>query len=201
MPQAQYQEKHALTAFIALGANEPADTRLKYLNIRTGLQTLETGQVVIRAISRFYRTPCFPPGAGPDFVNAVAKAETSLSAGQFLDHLHSVERALGRVRAERWGRRTLDLDLLSHDDGIAPDEETFALWRDLPPERQRLCAPDRLILPHPRLQDRAFVLVPWADIAPDWRHPVSGHSVREMLAALAPEDRAGVIPLCPAESG
>jgi 2-amino-4-hydroxy-6-hydroxymethyldihydropteridine diphosphokinase len=64
----------------------------------------------------------------------------------------------------------------------------------LPPEDQARLAPDRLILPHPRLQDRAFVLVPLADVAPDWRHPLSGLSVDQMLQALPAEDVAAVVP-------
>jgi 2-amino-4-hydroxy-6-hydroxymethyldihydropteridine diphosphokinase len=63
------------------------------------------------------------------------------------------------------------------------------------PSEQSCVAPDRLILPHPRLQDRAFALVPAADVAPDWRHPVLGRSIAEMLAALPPEDVAAVRPV------
>ena len=78
---------------------------------------------------------------------------------------------------------------------VVPDRDTWSQWRDLPPEEQARRAPDRLILPHPRLQDRAFVLVPLADIAPDWVHPVSGHSVRQMLSALPPDEINAVRPM------
>jgi len=77
---------------------------------------------------------------------------------------------------------------------VLPDVSTYRVWQDLPLERQTQVAPDTLILPHPRVQDRAFVLVPLADVAPEWRHPVSGQTVRQMLNALSPEARAEVVP-------
>lgn len=91
--------------------------------------------------------------------------------------------------------RTLDLDLIALGDAVLPDAATQAQWRGLDPEAQRRLAPDRLILPHPRLQDRSFVLVPLADVAPDWRHPVLGLTVREMLAARPVAERSEVVPL------
>ena len=81
------------------------------------------------------------------------------------------------------------------DDQVLPNPETFAHWRDLALEEQLNQAPDQLILPHPRLQDRGFVLVPLCDIAPDWVHPVSGLSAAEMLAKLPIDMVAEVQPL------
>ena len=91
--------------------------------------------------------------------------------------------------------RTLDLDLLAWGDSVLPDSATQDSWRALPPEAQVRAVPDGLILPHPRLQDRAFVLVPLADVAPDWVHPRTGLTVRQMLAALPAADRDAVKPL------
>ena len=91
----------------------------------------------------------------------------------------------------------LDLDLLALADRIAPDPETLAHWIGLPPDRQGCEAPDRLILPHPRIQDRGFVLAPLAEIAPGWRHPLTGRSVAAMLAGLGPGGLAGMQPLSP----
>ncbi len=159
------------------------------------LGALETPRVALRAVSRFFLTPAFPAGSGPDFVNAAAILDTDLTAPDLLAHLHGVEAQFGRVRKDRWDARTLDIDLLALGDQVLPDAAGYRHWADLPPDRQRIETPDRLILPHPRLQDRAFVLVPLADIAAGWHHPVTGRSLTAMLAALPQADRDGVRPL------
>jgi 2-amino-4-hydroxy-6-hydroxymethyldihydropteridine diphosphokinase len=89
----------------------------------------------------------------------------------------------------------LDLDLLAFGDKIAPTVKVFEAWRDKPLTEQVSQTPQELILPHPRRQDRAFVLGPLMDVAPDWRHPVSGHTVRQMYNRLPAEDRAALKPL------
>ncbi|GAD54222.1 LOW QUALITY PROTEIN: 2-amino-4-hydroxy-6-hydroxymethyldihydropteridine pyrophosphokinase [Limimaricola cinnabarinus LL-001] len=145
--------------------------------------------------SRLWRSPAFPAGIGPDFVNAVMVLETERDADDLLAELHRVEAAFGRERQTRWGPRSLDLDLLALDDLVLPDLAAWSLWRDLTPEAQARETPDRLILPHPRLQDRGFVLAPLAEVAPDWRHPVTGFDVTQMRDALPTAALDGVEPL------
>jgi 2-amino-4-hydroxy-6-hydroxymethyldihydropteridine diphosphokinase len=82
-----------------------------------------------------------------------------------------------------------------------PDAEVQAAWAALPPAEAAARMPDRLIVPHPRLAERSFVLVPMADVAPDWVHPVSGRSVTEMLAARPAAERAEIVPLAPPPDG
>jgi 2-amino-4-hydroxy-6-hydroxymethyldihydropteridine diphosphokinase len=182
---------------VALGANLPFDGSPPAETLARAVATLAEEGVTLLGLSRFFATPCFPAGAGPDYVNAAALLQTGDAddLASILGRLHAVEARFGRKRAQRWGMRTLDIDLLAVGDSVQPDAETQDRWREMPPDAQIATTPDRLILPHPRIQDRAFVLVPLADIAPDWVHPRTGLSVRQMLAALPAEDRDAVKPL------
>lgn len=182
-------------AIIALGSNETGPFGPPDRTILAALAAIATESVAVAATSRLFRSPAFPAGSGPDYVNAAAILITDLVPDAILAHLHAVEARFARVRTERWAARTLDLDLIAVGDRILPDAPLLRHWIGLSPQRQRQEAPGELILPHPRLQNRAFVLVPMADIAPAWRHPLTGQSVAEMLAALPEAARAEVTPL------
>lgn len=187
--------KAVRTALVALGGNldgpagQPADGLMAACQALAGISGTS-----LRAISRFYRSAAFPAGSGPDFVNACAVLHSTLPPAQLLTALHGVEARLGRVRNRRWGARTVDLDLIAMEDAVCPDIATQTAWQALNLEQQMSRSPDQVILPHPRMQDRAFVLVPLADIAPRWRHPVSGLNVMEMLAKRPADERASVRP-------
>ena len=163
--------------------------------LRRALALIEARPGVSTMTSRFYRTPAFPAGSGPDFVNACAVIEARESPAQMLALLHAIEAELGRERRERWGARVIDLDLLAMGEQVLPDAATLRHWMELPLDAQRREAPGELILPHPRLHERAFVLVPLAEIAGDWRHPLLGSSVDELLAALDPAALAEIRPI------
>ncbi|MDO5646933.1 2-amino-4-hydroxy-6-hydroxymethyldihydropteridine diphosphokinase [Paracoccus sp. (in: a-proteobacteria)] len=182
---------------VALGCNLASGATSLSATLRQALHVMQDpNDVTITAISRFWRTPAYPAGAGPDFVNAAIALKTQLSADDFLARLHGIESDAGRDRsAGRWASRVLDLDLIAFDDVVLPDAATQRDWVNLPAAQQAQIAPDRLILPHPRMQDRGFVLAPLADIAPDWRHPVTGRSVAQMLADLPPGSLDGIEPL------
>lgn len=179
-------------AFIALGGNLSSSAGPPAATLRAALRGLGAGPLRLTAVSRFYHSPAFPAGAGPDYVNACAGVETALDAVALLSFLHDVEHGLGRTRGNRWAARSIDLDLLAHGDAVLPDAATQGRWMRLSPARQQEETPDRLILPHPRLTERAFVLVPLAEIAPDWRHPLTGQSVLQMRNALPARDRAAL---------
>lgn len=185
--------------FIALGGNLPNQGLSPLATLHAALVDLSTAGLGPLRCSRIYATPCFPKGAGPDYVNAVVAASIpdTLSPQDVLALLHQIEAKHGRTRETRWGMRTLDLDLIAFGQTVLPDVTTHARWRSLDPTLQRSETPDRLILPHPRLQDRAFVLVPLLDVAPDWTHPLTGLTVAQMAAALPAADRAEVRPISP----
>jgi 2-amino-4-hydroxy-6-hydroxymethyldihydropteridine diphosphokinase len=152
----------------------------------------ETPGIGVRRRSRWYRTPAFPPDSGPDFVNGAAELESTLEPEALLAELHRVESALGRARPSRWAPRVCDLDLIAVGDLVLPDRPTLERWMALDLGAAQSVVPPRLILPHPRMQERGFVLVPLAEIAPSWRHPVTARTVAEMRDALPPEELAAI---------
>lgn len=195
MPQPTTHHNKVDSAYIALGGNVTSPLGPPKTTLQEALKRLSGDSVNIALTSRFYATPAFPAGSGPDFVNAVVAVDTTLPPADLLARLHDVERQLGRDRKKRWSARTIDLDLVAYGNVIHPSRKAYMGWHDLPLEDQQRIAPDGLILPHPRIQDRSFVLGPLCDVAPDWVHPVLGHTARALFDALPQADRDSLKPL------
>lgn len=182
---------------VALGSNLPWQGKASVKILAEAIQSCVAMGMRLVASSRIYATPCFPAGAGPDYANACIQLEVESTPESLLAQLHAIEAQFDRERLQRWAGRTLDLDLIAFGESVRPDLATWRHWQGLDPARQAQEAPDRLILPHPRLAERAFVLVPLADIAPDWRHPVLEKTVRQMLADLPEAEINAVRPIVP----
>ena len=160
------REGNDVVILIALGANLPHPVHgPPRSTCEAALATLEAAGVIVAGRSPWYESAPVPASDQPWFVNGVARVETGLEPAGLLALLHEIERRFGRVRGERNRARILDLDLLAYGD--------------------RVTAPDAVpALPHPRLAERAFVVLPLADLAPDWRHPISGLSAAELAGRL-----------------
>lgn len=169
---------------IAVGSNLSNSTLTPIQVVEKAFELIPSESAEIIKISPVYRTPSFPIGSGPDFFNAAVSLHINCSPCLFLKHLHSIEHNLERKRNTRWSARSCDLDLLAVGDLVLPDRKTYNQWANLDLKQQMTLAPNEMILPHPRLAERAFVLVPLADIAPDWKHPITDKTVKEMLAEL-----------------
>ena len=152
------------TVYIALGANlgDPVATLQSLLE-----QLHQDQQLTAKRCSSFFRSKPMGPQDQPDYVNAVLSAQTDLAPLALLDYLQQLENSFGRVRNRRWGARTLDLDILLYGNQLLKHE--------------------RLIVPHPGLAERDFVLLPLAEIAPDLSLP-DGRRVSELLRAVDSHD-------------
>jgi 2-amino-4-hydroxy-6-hydroxymethyldihydropteridine diphosphokinase len=149
---------------VALGANLPSASHGGPLaTLTAALAAFREQGIDISGRSRWYESAPVPISDQPWYVNAVVSVTTRLGPGPLLERLHAIEATFGRVRGVANAPRLIDLDLLAYDDRIE------AGWP---------------ILPHPRLYERAFVLLPLRDVAPDWRHPGRDESIDQMLARI-----------------
>jgi 2-amino-4-hydroxy-6-hydroxymethyldihydropteridine diphosphokinase len=155
--------------YLALGSNlgDRSD------NLQAAIAALPPAVRVLE-LSPVYETPPWGLTDQPAFLNMALKGETTLAPVELINYLKLLETKLGRQPAVRWGPRRIDMDILFYADLVLETPE--------------------LILPHPRLHERAFVLVPLADLAPDLVHPVFGKPVRDLLSVL---DSTGVNPYEP----
>jgi 2-amino-4-hydroxy-6-hydroxymethyldihydropteridine diphosphokinase len=153
-------------AFVALGANVPFKDVQGPDLLALAVAALQEDGLTVLGLSSVWQTEAWPQGAGqPDYFNAVAELNTGARTPQQLYNLlAAIERRFGRQRRLRWAPRTLDLDIIAMEGMVG----VF----------------DGITLPHPHMQERAFVLAPLAEIAPNWRHPESDRTAGDLLASL-----------------
>lgn len=151
--------------YIGLGANLPSQFGKPIATLEKAISDLKAASVLTTLCSPWYETAPVPLADDqPWYVNGVIEVATNRTPAELLALLQQLERANGRVRSHANAARTLDLDIISYGDRVENDQQP--------------------LLPHPRMADRAFVLFPLQAIAPNWRHPVSGRSVAELITAL-----------------
>lgn len=155
--------QNRVTAYIAFGANL-SNPRATFLDV---IERLALRGIEVKAASALWKSPAWPPGTNsPDYINAVIRIETNLRPRTLMELLLEIETDLGRTRSVKNAPRTCDLDLIDYAGQISTDAHC--------------------ILPHPRMQDRDFVLLPMKDVADEgWRHPKTGENLSEMLSQLS----------------
>jgi 2-amino-4-hydroxy-6-hydroxymethyldihydropteridine diphosphokinase len=156
---------------LSLGSN--MGNRLE--NIRRGAELLDGRTGKITAKSEVYETAPWGVESQPRFLNACVLLETELPPRGLLSETQTIERELGRVARERWGPREIDIDILTYGDMLLNEE--------------------KLVIPHPLMCERAFVLVPLLDIARDFMHPSGGTSIDEFLAGTGREGIVRIVSL------
>lgn len=148
-------------AFLLLGTN--MGDRLHYLQKALDMLSAYHTLIKIRTLSSVYETAAWGKMEQDDYLNQAVKIETTLSAERLLETTAAIENQMGRVRKKIWGPRIIDIDILFYDHDIVHS--------------------NKLVIPHPHLQERRFVLMPLAEIAPDFIHPVLKKSISDLLEA------------------
>lgn len=162
---------------VGIGANLPAEHYESPLaTCLAAINEFPKHGIAVRAASPWYRSAPVPMSEQPWYVNAVLEVETTRSPEDLMGKLHDVEAVFGRVRGERNAARVLDLDLLDFE-GRTSAVDTWP------------------VLPHPRVTERAFVLYPLRDIAPNWRLSDGSRTIDELIAALPPGQSLQAIPM------
>ncbi len=147
--------------------------------VSRALRELDRNGIALVSASRLLETKPFGRPNQPNFVNAVAAIETRLPPPALMSRLHAIERAAGRRRTIRWGPRTLDIDLLDYRGLILRRKDVST-------------ARGNLVLPHPGIAERTFVLEPLQEVAPGWRHPVLHATARELWRRLPSRKTASI---------
>ena len=163
---------------VGLGANLPGPAGAPMQSLDAAVRSMQRRRIRVCARSTWLTSPPVDGSDQPNYVNGVVAVTTGMSPQRLLATLHEIEVELGRTRSTRWAARCLDLDLLDYEGLIIPS--------GIAGQRS---ARRGLGLPHPEIGQRRFVLQPIAEIAPSWRHPVSGLSAMQLLARLRPDRR------------
>ncbi|WP_262695533.1 2-amino-4-hydroxy-6-hydroxymethyldihydropteridine diphosphokinase [Kordiimonas aquimaris] len=163
--------------FLGIGSNLSFGLLQPYEVLQHAVQLMPQFGLDVENASSIYETPPYPDAQQPNFANAVVEVKTHHQPHDVLQACLDIEERFNRERRERWGARTLDIDVLAYNEIILPDMKSWSNFAQLDD-----VVINDLVLPHPRLHKRMFVLVPFQEIAPYWTHPVLHHSVVEFCS-------------------
>ena len=168
----QRQSITSLPIIVGLGANLPSPAHGgPKATLRAALERLEALGLHVTAHSRWYESEPVPKSAQPNFINAVVSIETILAPAALMAVLQGIEKEFGRTKGERNAARCIDLDLIAYGDMVTSGETVP-------------------LLPHPRMHERAFVLLPLREIVPRWYHPLLGVAIDKLIDRLPPDQAA-----------
>ncbi len=166
---------HGKSVILGLGSNLPGRWGTRRKTLERAVGALEGFGVETVAASRLYESAALGSGRQPPFLNSVLVIRTDMTPAELVRAIKSIERAAGRKQRRRWAARTLDIDILDYKGRILN-------WKN----GGRTASGSGLILPHPEMDSRVFVLKPLIEVAPNWRHPVFDRKASQLLALLDP---------------
>ena len=166
---------------IAIGSNLETQNLSRLEVINSALGYFSQFNIILIKVSSFWESRSYPDKSQPNFINAVSEVHSELNPYQILHELKTIEKKMGRKNITRWENRVLDLDIIGAGSVILPNNFVFNKWLQMPLQKQIKNQPDELILPHPRIQDRLFVLKPLNEVDPHWRHPVLNKTPLELI--------------------
>jgi 2-amino-4-hydroxy-6-hydroxymethyldihydropteridine diphosphokinase len=184
------------TVYVALGANLPGSFGSVVASVEHAIERLDSFGDIILHGGPLFSTPAYPAGNGPDFINAVV-AVRARDPERFIRDAFGIESEFNRDedrKAGRWAPRAIDIDIIAVGGLIWPDATRHAALRAMPPI-DRVLVDEGIVVPHPAMQERAFVLKPMAFFAPDWRHPALGRTAMELALALPQVELDAVVPV------
>ncbi len=170
---------------LGLGSNLPGPWGTPLETLRRALMEMGANQITVVQRSKAYSTNAYGLGGQPDYVNAVVSVTCQAAPEALLIRLHRLERRAARARGERWGARTLDIDLLDWHGRVVGSTMERGSRTEL--------GFKPLSLPHPGIEKRPFVIVPLAEIAPEWHHPISGETALNLAKRVAKSRAGGIL--------
>ena len=180
---------------ISFGANLDSEFGSPMDGLKYAINEFSMFGFNVRQQSKWYSSLSYPDPKDPKYINGCLEMFCEFEPFEVLTKLKNIEKRMGRTTDERWSSRTCDFDILScrsSKNFILPSKKVFRYWFSLPLDKQLKMRPNELVLPHPRMQDRSFVLIPLYDIQPNWIHPVLGVRLISMIDKLSAEQRLAV---------